>query len=371
MKVTALRWTRFRLPFRTPYATAHGVSTHRSGVILRLRTDAGLEGLGEASLDPSAPEAGVTAILDCLRAAAPALVGSAVDAPDRLLVSLLDGDDAARATRFAVDTALHDARGRAAGRPLAALLTPAYRPALAVNATIAAASTEAAVAAARAVRAAGFGTVKLKVGLEATVSAELARVRAVRAAIGPDVKLRLDANGAWAEATAIGTVRALAACDIELIEQPVLGDLAALARVRAAVATPIGADEDVVGPDSARAILASAAADLLVLKPMRLGGIDVTRAVAAAAAAAGASVIVTTTIDTGIATAAALQVAATVADGGRAHGLATASLLEADLLRAPLPVAGGVMRLPAGPGLGVALDEAELGRYAVDEGSVP
>jgi len=371
MRIVALRWSRFRLPFRMPYATAHGVSTQRGGVILRLRTDAGLEGLGEASLDPSAPEAGVAAIVDCLRAAAPALIASAGAATDRPLASLLDGDDAARATRFAVDTALHDARGHAAGLPLAALLTPAYRPALAVNATIAAASTEAAVAAAHAARAAGFGTVKLKVGLEATVAAELARVAAVRAAIGPDRKLRLDANGAWDEATAIETVCALGACDIELIEQPVHGDLAALARVRAAVATPIGADEDVVGPASARAILAADAADLLVLKPMRLGGIDVTRAVAAAAAAAGAAVIVTTTIDTGVATAAALQLAATLPLDGPAHGLATASLLAADLLRAPLPVEGGVMRLPAGPGLGIELDEAQLGRYVVDEGSVP
>ena len=103
---------------------------------------------------------------------------------------------------------------------------------------------------------------------------------------------------------------------------------------------------------------------------MRLG-FDATLAIVVAAAAAGVAVVVTTTIDTGVATAAALHLAATLPEAGPAHGLATAPLLEVDLLREPLNVTRGRMTLPPGPGLGIELDEALLARYAVGEEGVP
>ncbi len=81
------------------------------------------------------------------------------------------------------------------------------------------------------------------------------------------------------------------------------------------------------------------------------------------AAVAGASVVVTTTIDTGIGTAAALHLAATLPPGGPACGLATGSLLAADLITRPLVARCGRMELPDGPGLGVELDEGQLARY--------
>src|SRR5690606_11352944 len=111
-----------------------------------------------------------------------------------------------------------------------------------VNATIAQRRTDAAAHAALLAKAGGYACVKLKVGMEASADAEAARVRTVREVIGPGVKLRLDANGAWDAATAIATIRALEASEIELVEQPVAAaDFEALARVRDAVTTPIAA----------------------------------------------------------------------------------------------------------------------------------
>ena len=112
-----------------------------------------------------------------------------------------------------------------------------------VNATIGAADRAGAAAAAAGARAAGFGCVKLKVG----VGDDAGRVAAVRAALGPDVRLRLDANGAWSVEEAVRTIEALAPAGLELVEEPVHG-LAALRAVRERVA---GADRD--GRDGRRA----------------------------------------------------------------------------------------------------------------------
>ena len=374
MKITRIRWAPYRIPFSAVYETAHGAATHRSGVLLRLEADSGHEGLGEASLDPSAPEDAVDAILPCIEALASALLRAAPEDVDSILEPYLTADDAARAAHCAVETALADAGARSAGQPLAALLaqpgegasdTAFYRTAVPVNATIAARSTEDAAAAALVARAAGFGCLKLKVGMESTIAAEVARVATIRDIIGTDVKLRLDANGAWDEVTATAAIRALAPYDIELLEQPVAAaELEALGRVRGAVTMTIAADEAVT--DYASAERAIRHADVLVLKPMRLGGLSTTSYVARFAASSGLGVIVTTTIDSGIATAMALHLAASLPDDGRAHGLATASLLQSDLLTRPIAIDRGFMRLSDGPGLGIELDEAPVARYTRD-----
>jgi L-alanine-DL-glutamate epimerase-like enolase superfamily enzyme len=96
---------------------------------------------------------------------------------------------------------------------------------------------------------------------------------------------------------------------------------------------------------------------------MRIGGLQTSRYLARYALTSGLGVVVTTTIDTGIGTAAALHLAACLPDEGRAHGLATASLLQDDLLKQRLPVERGYMMLPDAPGLGVELDEARAARY--------
>ncbi len=374
MKVASIRWAHYRIPFRAPYETARGSATHREGYIVALRTDDDVEGYGEATLDPSLPLEETQRLRPHIDALAAHLLRTDLADIDAFLEPHALGDDAERSAHCAIETALLDAGARSTGHPLAELLAehfhietsgtlPELPGAVPVNATIAARSTEAAAAEALAAVASGFGTVKLKVGMESTVAAEVARVATVRQVIGSEVRLRLDANGAWDEARAIETIHALAAHDIELIEQPVpANDLDALGRVRDAVLTTVAADEALF--DYASAERALQYADLLVLKPMRLGGLSVSRYIAQAALMTQRDVIVTTTIDSGIGTAMALQLAASLPASGRAHGLATAGHLEDDLMVEPLSVKRGVMAMPEAPGLGVELDEAALHRYS-------
>jgi o-succinylbenzoate synthase len=372
MRVARVTWAPYRIPFVTPYETAHGGSaTHRVGLILRLETDSGFVGLGEANLDPSRPEPDLESLYEPLERLARSLIGASPDEFDEVLETHATGDDAERAAHCAIETALADAGGRASGTSLATLLAHQFagedsivHDRVRVNATIARQRTEAAAHDALLAVASGFSCIKLKVGMEPTIDAEVERVETIRQVIGADTRLRLDANGAWrTEDVAIASIRALEPQDIELIEQPIPpGDFDALDRVRAAVTVAIAADESVV--DFATAEQAIHSADAVVLKPMRLGGASVTRYLAQFAAASGLGVVITTTIDAGIGTAMALHVAASLLDDGRAHGLATASLLRHDLLMVPLVVERGLIYLPSGPGLGVELDEDAVARYA-------
>ena len=154
--------------------------------------------------------------------------------------------------------------------------------------------------------------------------------------------------------------------DLDYVEQPIASSLgvAALARVRRSIPMPLAADESVADAVAAAALLDAQACDVLVVKPARVGGPRQSVRIARDAAAAGVAVTISTLYESGIGLAAALQVAATV-PGDRPHGLGTGDLLETDLIGGRLPVVRGRMALPAGSGLGVALEAASVARSPV------
>ena len=365
MKVIGLTWTAFRLPFREAFHTAGGSLTQRQGLLLRLATDAGFEGLGEASPHPALGPLALRDVQEALERLGPRLLETEVADIESLNV------DIPPALACALDVAACDALARARGIGIARLLSEQLQPTVPVNALIGAETVAQAAFEAAAARRNGFRCVKLKVGTAMTPTAEAERVAAVRRALGPHIELRLDANGAWGPEQAIVTIRALAGFDLELIEQPVAAaDLDGLARLRAAVNVPIAADEAVASLEAARRVLEADATDVLVVKPMVVGGLRPARRIIELAAAAGAEAIVTTTIDSGVGTAAALHLAATLPPGSRACGLATGTLLAGDLVRNPPLTRAGEMDLPDGPGLGVDLDNELLARFTVKQGAL-
>ena len=365
MKVSGLSWISFRLPLRAPFRTAGGEMTHREGLVLRLATDAGIVGLGEASPHPDAGPGAARALEAALARTAPRLLATAVDCLGQRAAELPP------ALACAIDTAACDALAQAEGVSVARFLSEHARTSVPVNATIASESDAEVVSQATTAREAGFSCVKLKVGMAGNIEEERWRVAAVRAALGPDIALRIDANGAWDPKRAIATIRTLEEYDLELVEQPVAADeVDDMARVRAAVSVPIAADEDVTSLAAAQRVLEVGAADVLVIKPMVVGGLRPARQIAELASAAGASVVVTTTIDAGVGTAAALHLAATLPPASPACGLATGALLADDLVVEPLIAHNGRIAVPAGPGLGIQLDEAKLAQYGEAERGV-
>ena len=364
MKLAGLRWIRYRLPFATGFNTAHGAMRQREGLILRLTTDDGTIGLGEAAPLPEFGGGDCDQTETLLRSVLPDLHDIDLDDLMPLLEARVGERPESAALRCGLDTAALDAQAKARGLSLAALLargTPAA--AVAVNATIGERDDAAAIAAAQIAIARGFRTVKLKIGIGRSAEAEVCRVAAMRAALGPDVTLRLDANGAWTAESAIVILRQLAGYDIEYVEQPVPAhDLDGLARVRHASPIPIAADEAVTGLASVRRIIERQAADILILKPMVCGGLRAGRTIIDLTSAARLRTVVTSTIDSGIGVAAALHLAATLPPNSPACGLATSDLLTDDLLLESLAVVNGEMVVPRGAGLGVEVDDRRRAR---------
>lgn len=370
-----LRWWRCRIPFRAPFATARDQLEERQSVLVALEASDGCVGWGEiAPLPGFGRRMGNT--LGCLEMAAERLVKApASDVFFATVVSNLDllfpgaATSASVAVHCGLEMALLDLVGQTAGASIARLLAEEPATTIPVNATVGAMETARAVELAAAAAAAGYRAVKLKVGMLPDAGAEAARVAAVRAALGPAVRLRLDANAGWSVAEAVAVLRACAPFAIDYVEQPVAAhDLDGLATVRRQAGVPLAADEAVTGVDAVERLLALEAVAVLVLKPMALGGALATWELAALARDRGVDVVITSMLEAGVGIAAAAQLAAALPPPLRPCGLATAALLESDLLTAPLPIDGGLLHLPAGQGLGVRVDEAALRRYTVSEG---
>ena len=180
----------------------------------------------------------------------------------------------------------------------------------------------------------GCDTIKIKVGDAASVE----RVHAVREAL-PRARIRLDANGAWDADTAgifLAQVRGLG---LELIEDPV-STLEEMARFRRGSAVLIAAESCVRTVEDARMLRKLEAADVIVIKPQRIGG---ARAALAAAEEAGVPAIASSALETSVGLALVAAVAAAIPDAPFAHGVGTAGLLEHDVTASPLiPDAGSM-----------------------------
>ena len=179
----------------------------------------------------------------------------------------------------------------------------------------------------------GCGTVKVKVGDEGSVD----RVAAVRSACGPRIKIRLDANGAWDLETARRQLAALATYDIELVEDPV-ASLEELAALRGRAGMPVAAESCIRTTADAQRLHRLEAADAIVLKPQRIGGV---REALRAAEASGVPAIASSALETSVGLAVVVAVAASLPDAPFAHGAGTAQLLEFDVVDDPLIPIGG------------------------------
>jgi o-succinylbenzoate synthase len=325
-----MRIQEFSLPLKTPLSTAADHIRNRAGFVLRVGENP--TGIGEAT-----PLPGWTESFEECR---DTLAG--IEDPE----NALDDLDGFPAARHGLSLAVADRAAKERELPLYQYLGGSSTKRVSVNATIGDGSAEKTARAARKAVSEGFETIKCKVGAR-PVSEDITRVRAVREAIDPKIALRLDANGGWSREQADRALRELASCGIEYVEQPLSPeDLAGhcdLSRT-----TPIALDESLAGKRIEEIEAMADVADILVLKPMALGGADRTVEIGRRVE----DVVVTTTIDGVIARTAAVHAAAAL-DLERACGLATADLLAEDLATDPTVVQDGSISVPQKPALGV------------------
>jgi L-alanine-DL-glutamate epimerase-like enolase superfamily enzyme len=346
------------------FKNAYLTKTVQKSAVVRL-TAAG-EAVGLGNIDPSPGysaetiEASLAALRDKLAPCVPGLDAVNIHVLNARLDAAIPGFLDAKA---AIEMACVDLTARALGLPVHAYLGGAVKERLTFNAWIGIVAPEEAAAEALKWFQRGFRSAKIKVG--GGIEADRERVRAVREAVGSAMALRIDANAGYDADTAIRLLRLVQPFDLQLFEQPVPAeDLAGMARVRReAGGVPIMADESIVDHASLVAVIRAQAADLVKLKVMKQGGFHRAAAMLATAQAAGIRCVVGHGFGLGVNTMAEIMLAATSANV--IDGLECVGPLKTvdDITTEKLDLGAGVLALPSGPGLGVALDEAKLARY--------
>ncbi|MEU7959564.1 mandelate racemase/muconate lactonizing enzyme family protein [Micromonospora humida] len=361
MTIAVVRTHRLSAPLHTPFVTALRRTTTVETLVVEVTDADGRSGFGEAPQVWQVTGASVAGAESCVRdVLAPAVVGR--DADDVLarcaeVAAAVAGNEAARA---ALDVALHDLAARRLGVPLVRLLggTALRVP---TDVTLAAGTGADLAVAARQRCDEGFDVLKLKVGTDA--AGDLERVRAVRAAVGPQVRLRLDANQGWTPREAVRVIRGVedAGLDVELVEQPVARwDLDGMAWVADRVDVPILADEAVFGVRDLVAVIRRRAADLVNVKLAKCGGLRPARTLLELAREHGMGTLVGSMMESQVGVGAAASLAA-------AYRTSAVSDLDAAWWLAWSPVRGGLryegatVVLPDAPGLGItAVTETKI-----------
>lgn len=347
MRIAAVEVIPYALPFRAPYVTARGRLDRREMVLLRLRSEDGLTGLGEAvpmSLRGGATLARVVGELE--------LLGELSELDEKWLMGGVTNLSAP--ARCAALTALMDLRGRRAdaeGRSSAAVSEP-----VPCNATLVAAEPAAVADDALRWAGEGFSTFKLKLG----AGDDVGQVRAVREAVGPAARIRIDANASWDVASAKRTLGELEELDVELAEQPV-ASLEEAAEVAASTSIPIAGDESVESRADAERAISLGACRLAGVKLSKVGGPEEAIAIAEVLPS-----YLSSALDGPVGIAAAAQVAQTLHESAPAvgvdlaHGLATQRLFASTVAAVECELRSGMLHPPPGPGLGVEIDERAL-----------
>ncbi len=349
------------LRFFEPFRIAPGSSEKSRNIVVKVVTDYGVEGWGEASPSRRVTGETVETVLEALSRIAPRLIGMCplrIEQNVETMDQVVKGNPAAKA---AIDIALHDILGKTAGKPLFMLLG-GYRMQVLTDFTLSIKTPrEMAADAVKAVEK-GFKALKVKVGVNPSEDVE--RIRLVREAVGEDVEIRVDANEGWSLEQAVEVLNRVEKFKIRFAEQPVPAhDVKGLAKLRRESPIPVMADESVHSPSDALRLIREEAVDLINIKLAKSGGILKARKICDVAEAAGVPCMIGCMSESEIGISAGAHFAAGVRNVNYAD-------LDCDLLHADKLVKKGGTRVessmrlfPRESGLGVVeLDAGLLGK---------
>lgn len=339
--------TPFILPLGSPFRSAEMDITERRGFVVTIETAEGV-GYGEAT-----PLMGWSEDYDRCELALMNWAHRSVDHPGQIVLPEL------RAARHGVLLATMDVAARVEAVPLATYLAgdaDSHRS-VPVHATLGNEGADNTVRAARQAIAEGYKAIKCKVGGR-DIDREVDRLTALREAVGDEFDLHLDANRAWTPDEVVSIWPSLEVLDISYVEEPLREPTPEKFAAIDRESVGIGIDETVVARrNSLNAWYPHV--DVVVLKPMALGGIDYALDLAIEAIRRDISPVVSGTVDGVVARTAGFHLAAALPTRMPA-GLATGSLLEDDLSADPIPIEDGVATLPSRPGLGIRSIEVSI-----------
>jgi muconate cycloisomerase len=381
MKITKIETIPIRLPTRRAHQWARLTTPIGVYVIIKLYTDDGLVGLGEAPVLKDwggdhgkyfgeTPRTTVHIINDIL---SPALVGQdprRFEAIHALMDKAVKGYPYCKA---AIDIALYDVVGKALNVPAYQLLGGCFRNRIPIAHSLGLMEIEKAVDESLQAKSEGVKTIKLKGGVDPKRDVEL--VEQIRRAIGPDLNICVDANQGYPTAkAAVKITKAMEEYDLLYMEQPVEG-IDRMAEVARRVDTPIMADESAWTPEDVLEIAQKKAADIISIYTTKPGGMFKAKKVAAVAQAAGLQCNVNGSVETGVGNAANLHLAASTGvvtlacvlpvstPKGKGKQGVSGIYYQDDIIQEPFAYDDGDIIVSSKPGLGMELDEDKLKHY--------
>lgn len=318
--------------------------------IVKIHTDEGIIGLGEASTTSGPSTELVKPEID--KFLSPSLIG---EDPFNIEFLLEKMRSSTPISKTAVEMALYDIMGKKLKVPIYKLVGGRYRDMIPVTWVIGIKSAREMAKEAKDYVDKGFNTIKIKVGRDPRKDVE--RLKAVREACGEDAKIRADANGGYETKIAIKTIKEMEKYDLELMEDPIPPwDIRGQAEVVKAVDIPIMADGSIQTPRDAINLIREEAADIFNIYIMS-GGILNAIKIATIAEAADIPCMLGSNLELGIGTSAGAQVAAATRNIKYASDIIGPLYYESDVITQPLKIDKGLLEVPKGPGLGVDLDE--------------
>lgn len=364
MKITSVESFPVALPLKKPFTIALGTMTHSPHVVVKMTTDNGIVGYGEAStwhVVYGYDQHELTWVID--RYLGPAVKGMDVadlEAIHARMDAVLPKNLMAKA---GIEIACQDARAKALGTSLSRLIGGALKDPLEVIEVVDIVPHQEAANMALQFVQAGLRCLKIKIGLNPKEDIE--RVRVVREAVGPDIKLRIDGNQGYDRDSALKVSLAVEKFDLQWIEQPLPDwDLEGLAMLADAVHTPIAVDESLYTLHDVYKLAKAKAADVINIKVSKCGGITNSLKIASAAESVGIPCFLGGCIETGVGTAAALHFGACSPNLFPGLEIAGSGPFTDDIITAPFVAEHGVVHLPEGPGLGVTVNEEKLRFYS-------
>lgn len=351
MKITGIDVKTIKVPLKEPFHISLGIITHAISAVVKVETDDGIFGYGEGSPGVLITGENLAGTVESIEHFKKTLLGSDPTDLEKIYWILDRASANAPCGKTAIDIACHDILGKKAGLPVYRLLG-GYSNTIETDITIGINAPELMAKKAAEHVLNGFDTIKTKVGTG--LKEDVERIKAIREAVGPQVKIRVDANQAWSAKEALNIIDRLNEYNIELVEQPVkAADIEGLEYVTKNSRVLIMADESCFNAKDALRLVERKAVDVLNIKLMKCGGIREAMKINAICETAGIECMLGCMVEeTNIGITAAASLGAAVKNITRADLDATFSLTE-------LPFKGGIgtectktLVLPEEPGFG-------------------
>jgi muconate cycloisomerase len=358
-----------RVPTKRPHAMAIGTTRFQESVFVRIDTDEGISGWGEAPHMVGHSHAGETqasVALQLRERLLPAIMGRdpmQIEAIQQELGRTLPMNPRAKS---AINIALHDLAARRLGTPVYNLLGGLVRDRIPLSWSIGSMAPADAAAEAERMVEMGIRILKIKVGARLDWEEDAAVVEAVRAAVGEDIRIRADANQGYDVRSAILAVRRMSAVGLESMEQPVhADDLEGMAEVRQAADCYIMADESAHTARDVYEIARRRAADIVSIYINTGGGISAAHRMGILAETTGLISYLGGALEGPVGARACLQFGAATPSLTYGCEMAGQFLLEADLSQSPIQFVDGDLIVEHGPGLSADIDPDKLATYEI------